>query len=272
MVKQAQGQQRKIVAAMHLALHSISNHCPGQRPLPRTSRVRLSPSMSTRMPLCCLRFACSANPGMRLRTCVASCVTADVIRNTSQSGVILALSTPGTLCRLWCFKPEDTLRRLLADPDVRAHVLSPSHRTTSDGSTFWGSPQFRQLNQDCAGVFDSALLNAVLVSIGGDGVNIVNWGSRTATVIALKLEDLPEHLVQKGLAVAPLIVIEGPQEPSNLDFVYDLVVPFFQHHAPSADHKGAILFPSRQVLAAANTCCPPDHTGSGLRWYQRVLF
>jgi hypothetical protein len=153
-------------------------------------------------------------------------------------------------CRLWSFNPEDTLRRLLANPQVRAHVLSPSHRTTADASTFWGSPQFKQLNQDCAGVFDDPRLTAVLLSIGGDGVNIVNWGSRTATIIALKLEDLPEHLVQKGLAVAPLIVIEGPQEPSNLDFVYDLVVPFFSKHAPSKNHRG--VTPFRQRLSS----CP----------------
>jgi hypothetical protein len=142
------------------------------------------------------------------------------------------------VCRLWTFGVEATIRRLLADPEIRSFFLSKAHRTTGDSATFWGSPQFAQLNKDCAGVFDSLVRHAVLFSIGGDGVNIVNWGSRTATVIALKLEDLPDHLVQKGLAVAPLFVIEGPQEPSNLEHVYALAVPYFKEHAPSPNHRG----------------------------------
>ena len=156
--------------------------------------------------------------------------------------------TPSAACRLWDFGAEQVVRRVLAEPSVRAHFLSKSHRTRLDESTFWGSPQFAQLNKDCARVFDSSSLDAVVFSIGGDGVNIQNWGSRTATVIALKLEDLPEHLVQKGLAVAPLFIIEGPQEPSNLRHVYERVVPFLCKHAPSSDNKGASIRPTAVAL------------------------
>ena len=132
------------------------------------------------------------------------------------------------------------IRRLLSDPQVRAHYLSRAHRSTDDDGTFWGSRQFKQLDKDCAGVFQYAGMDAVLLSIGGDGVNIVNRGSRTATVIALKLEDLPDYLVQKGAAVAPLFVIEGPQEPANLKYVYQRAVKFFCEHAPSTNGTSAL--------------------------------
>ena len=159
---------------------------------------------------------------------------------------------------MWDFRVGEVVRGLLSDPEVRMHYLSKAHRTTGDDMTFWGSEQFRQLNADCAGVFDDELLHAVLVSIGGDGVNIQNWGSRTATVIGLKLEDLPPHLVQKGLAVAPLFIIEGPKEPAVLQNVYKLVVDFFAKHAPSTDGVRALpalRFPNSLLLRATAVAC-----------------
>ena len=71
-------------------------------------------------------------------------------------------------------------------------------------------------------------------------MDLLNWGKRTATVIGLKLEDLPPHLVQTGEAVAPLIVIEGPNEPANMQYVNDLVVEFFLDYVPSQDRTGAM--------------------------------
>lgn len=80
----------------------------------------------------------------------------------------------------------------------------------------------------------------MLVSLGGDGVQLLNWGSRTATVIALKCEDLPPHLIQTGRAVSPLIVIEGPSEPSTLNHVLQNTAAFLEQHAPSSNGLGAV--------------------------------
>ena len=118
-------------------------------------------------------------------------------------------------CGALAFGAEEVIRRLRVNPAVRAHVLSMQHRTRRDRSTFWGSSLFWQLNKDCAGAFTDASLDAALFSIGGDGVNTRNWGTRKATVIALKLEDLPKDLVQMGLAASPLFIIEGPQKPAR---------------------------------------------------------
>jgi hypothetical protein len=99
------------------------------------------------------------------------------------------------------------------------------------------------LDADCAGALTNSDILTVLLTLGGDGVQLVNWGSRTATVIGLKCEDLPPDLVQKGLAVKPLLVIEGPQEPSVLNHALQAAADFFTEHAPSSDGSGAKRFP-----------------------------
>ena len=131
------------------------------------------------------------------------------------------------------------MRRLAANPKLLEHIESQQHRTTTDTETFWGSQQFKNLDADSAGALTSAEWRTVLFSLGGDGVDLVNWGNRTATVLGLKLEDLPSHRVQTGAAVAPLIVIEGPKEPSNMRHVNDLVVDVFEKYAPSSDGMSA---------------------------------
>lgn len=137
---------------------------------------------------------------------------------------------------MWFFGVGETLKKILSDPQLRKHALSREHRTTDDSETFWGSDQYKELNKDTAG---AAAGSSVLMSIGGDGLDLNNWGRRTATVWGLKIEDLPAELVQKGSAVAPLVIVEGPQEPANVQPVNELIVAFFKKHQPSADNESA---------------------------------
>jgi hypothetical protein len=121
----------------------------------------------------------------------------------------------------------------------------------ADRATFWGSDAFKQLDTDCAHALSSKGTKSVVLSIGGDGVQLLNWGSRTATVVGLKCEDLPPHLALKGKAVRPLLVMEGPQEPSVLNHALQPAADFFVKHAPSHTGTGAGSKPSSQC---ACTC------------------
>jgi hypothetical protein len=146
------------------------------------------------------------------------------------------------------------LQRLLADPVTGSHILSRSAQTTDDPSTFHGSEAFKQLDADCAGALTREDIHSVLLSIGGDGVQLLNWGCRTATVIGLKCEGLPPALVQKGIAIKPLVVIEGPQEPSVLNHVLQGAASFFLEHAPSTNGKGVNQSLPASFMTRAKTC------------------
>lgn len=145
-------------------------------------------------------------------------------------------------CRYWDLGIHNALAKFLEDPEIREHIKSRAHRTTDDHCTYFGSPSFATLNSDCAGILTQvdAPANTMLVSLGGDGVQLLNWGARTATVIALKCEDLPPHLIQTGRAVSPLIIIEGPSEPSTLNHVLQNTASFLVDHAPSSAGQGAV--------------------------------
>lgn len=147
-----------------------------------------------------------------------------------------------TACRYWDLGIHNAIAKFLEDPEIREHIKSRAHRTTDDPASFFGSPHFKELNEDCAGILTQvdAAANTMLVSLGGDGVQLLNWGARTATVIALKCEDLPPHLSQTGRAVSPLIIIEGPTEPSNLNHVLKNTASFLVQHAPSVNGRGAV--------------------------------
>jgi hypothetical protein len=143
------------------------------------------------------------------------------------------------MSRFWSFGIDQCVRRLLADPATAPHILSKRARTTSDAASFYGSEAFQLLDADCAGALTREEVPTVLLSLGGDGVQLLNWGSRTATVVGIKCEDLPPELVQKGMAVKPLLVIEGHQEPSVLNHALKGAAQFLLSHAPSTTGEGA---------------------------------
>lgn len=142
---------------------------------------------------------------------------------------------------MWDLGIERAMKKFLEDPEIRQCIKEKLHRTVNDPSSFYGSPAFKDLNDDCAGALMMANVLTMLISIGGDGVQLLNWGTRTATVISMKCEDLPMHLVQTGRAVTPIIIIEGPTEPATLDHILRGTADFLGAHAPSHTPNGERL-------------------------------
>jgi hypothetical protein len=52
--------------------------------------------------------------------------------------------------------------------------------------------------------------------IGGDGVQVLNFGQRTVSVLGIRCLDLPPHLSHTRFSSRPLIVVEGKKEKSAL--------------------------------------------------------
>lgn len=158
------------------------------------------------------------------------------------------------VCSMWDLGIKRVVQNFLEDPEIRALVKLKEHRTTGDAQTFYGSQHFKDLDEDCAGALTSDAVSSMLISIGGDGVQLLNWGTRTATVIAVKLEDLPTHMVQTGRAVAPLIIIEGPDEPSNLNHILRQTVDDLLWHAPSYDGEGVSYTVHIMICSITSRC------------------
>lgn len=135
-------------------------------------------------------------------------------------------------CRLWFFSPELFLRRLFGNPDLSQHLFWQRHRSVNDDQTYWGSPAFKLLDQDVDGALTQPRnFKTILLGIGADGVQLLNWGTRTATLIGLRCEDLPGHLRAKKVATFPVIIIEGKSEPHVLTHALRLVVSWFRTYS-----------------------------------------
>lgn len=129
---------------------------------------------------------------------------------------------------------DSALKHFLSDPDLRRHIISKEHRDVDNPDSYYGSQAFKDLDAALGGALTSTDpdMKVVEVSIGGDGVQLLNWGTRTATLIVLKCESLPTSLVQTGVACVPLLVIEGKHEPKVLQHVLKPIVDFLCDHAP----------------------------------------
>lgn len=164
------------------------------------------------------------------------------------------------MCRLWDLGIGRAAAKFLEDPELHSAIKAKAHRTTENPATFYGSQQYKDLDKDCAGALTAADVNTLMISVGGDGVQLLNWGSRVATVLAVKCEDLPAHLVQTGRAVAPLIIIEGPAEPSNLNHILRRTVDFLVMHAPSGGGESMpLLLFSESTCVYACVVCSNTH-------------
>ena len=136
------------------------------------------------------------------------------------------------VCRLWFFSPLLFINRLMADPKLAPHLYKQRHRTYNDDQSFWGSPAFQHLNSALGGRLTQtdSPFKTLVFGIGIDGVQLLNWGSRTATVVGLKCEDLPPSLAFKNSATFPVMIIEGKQEPHVMNHALQLVIDFFKKH------------------------------------------
>ena len=67
---------------------------------------------------------------------------------------------------------------------------------------------------------------------GADGAQLFETQQYGAFVCGLKLQELHPSLASKHEAFAPLLLVEGPNEPSTVDSILEDVLQFFKKHDP----------------------------------------
>ena len=67
---------------------------------------------------------------------------------------------------------------------------------------------------------------------GGDGAQLYVNKQHGTTIWGIRLLDLPPHLSHCNDAWIPLGVVEGPNEPTNMDSILADVLEFFRKHDP----------------------------------------
>lgn len=78
-----------------------------------------------------------------------------------------------------------------------------------------------------------------MIQVGGDGVSLLNFGQRTATIIGVRCEELPPESGSTMMAWRPVIIIEGPLETTVLHEILHDMVQLLCQHAPMK-HTGQI--------------------------------
>ena len=126
----------------------------------------------------------------------------------------------GMLCSGWYIPVEEIVQQWCSDPVLGQHILNQEHRTTDDPETFFGSPAYRQLDEDLGGALSNPNIRTLLLTGGLDGVQLLTFGKRSATIFGVQLRELPPHLVQTAGAVRICIVVEGRHEPHRLNSIF----------------------------------------------------
>ena len=109
-------------------------------------------------------------------------------------------------------------------------------RPYTDPTSFFASQAFKAYDEATGGRVGPGrpanVAPTVMLQLGGDGVSLLNFGQRTATVIGVRCEELPGEVSQSHMAWRPVIVIEGPKEVTVLHNILANMVSQLQKHAP----------------------------------------
>lgn len=153
-------------------------------------------------------------------------------------------------CRYWDFGILPVIKDMFKDPAFRARYKQP--RAYDDPTCYFACEAFK--------AYDAAADGKVgrnrppdfpctcMFQLGGDGVSLLNFGQRSATVIGVRCEELSGDVSQTRLAWYPVIIIEGPKDPTNLQYILEDTVKQLCRHAPMAN-AGVFAFPLIVSLA-----------------------
>ena len=127
-------------------------------------------------------------------------------------------------------------------------------RRYDDPTTYFGSPAFQAyhaaMNEQVGQNRSNNVAPTCMFQLGGDGVSLLHFGQRTATVIGVRCEELPGEVSQSHLAWRPIIVIEGPKETTVMHKILAATVRQLQKHEPR---------PSLGISSIHKTNCDVSH-------------
>lgn len=160
-------------------------------------------------------------------------------------------------CRYWDFGILPVIQDMFKDPAFRAGYKQP--RAYDDRTSYFACEAFKEY--DAAANGKAGMHRppnsppTCMFQLGGDGVSLLNFGQRSATVIGVRCEEMPGDVSQTRLSWRPVIIIEGPRETTNLQYIMEDTVKQLCMHAPMAN-AGTTVFPDVVILApSACTLC-----------------
>jgi hypothetical protein len=119
------------------------------------------------------------------------------------------------------------------------------HRDYGSDTSFFHSKAFHRLDRRCNGRIGQGRRpeepSTSVWELGGDGVELMTFGTRKAAVLGLRCEELPPHLSHTDISWRPLIIVEGPREKTNLDGILKAPIDTFIRHAP-VNVEGMLTF------------------------------
>ena len=146
----------------------------------------------------------------------------------------VALPTSACMHRYWDSGIVEVIKDMFKGSKFRDQYHQPCKY--EDPTSYFAKAAFRAYDSTANGrvskdkpdhVFPSCMLQ-----LGGDGVSLLNFGQRTATVIGVRCEELCGEFSQSNLAWRPVIIIEGPKETMVLHNIMKATIDKLRRHAP----------------------------------------
>ena len=146
-------------------------------------------------------------------------------------------------CRFWDFGIAESVKMCFQDDSFRnAHGRGRNH---SDPSSYFASKAFLALDEKCGWKLGrwrpGDCTASSLWQIGADGVRLITFDQRTATVYAIRCEELPANMGCIRAAWQPFLIVEGPKESTNVTHILSSTIKTLCKHAPIRSPTRATL-------------------------------
>lgn len=129
------------------------------------------------------------------------------------------------------------IKDMFQDPAFRKEYMQP--RNYDDPTSYHACDAFKAYDDAAGGNVGQnrppGFPATCMFQLGGDGVSLLNFGQRSATVIGVRCEELSGDVSQTHMAWRPVIIIEGPRETTNLRHILANTVQQLCNHSPMAN-------------------------------------
>lgn len=123
---------------------------------------------------------------------------------------------------------QDILDSLFDEPDFRANL----GKGREGPAALFSTPAMKKQLEILMNLNSEEHFVIITFELGGDGVNILNFGSRTVSIIAVRCLDLPGSMSHSKASYRPIAIIEGRPEKTALDAIVDMIAEDFLKYYP----------------------------------------
>ena len=228
----------KALVHVHSADEYCHHLCPNQscgHVFPDVARSEWPSAADHCCPECgASRFKYVAGRLVPQKRCASFCRTSYPVSVATVSIPALYCTTNACDCRYWDFGIVEVVKDMFKSSKFREQYQHA--RPYDDPTSYFASAAFKAYVAAANGRVGrdrpADVCPTCMLQLGGDGVSLLNFGQRTATVIGVRCEELRGEFSQSNLSWRPIIIIEGPQETKVLHRILEATVNKLRMHAP----------------------------------------